>query len=122
MRMMKRKLAGALCGLAVAALLAGCATPGELQKSGVRSDYALSLPPERAARCMARNAEEYFSANSAHVTEGEAPGTYKIEVRTEQLVALARIEPFGRHSKATIWRGHFPLIERGLPDAMAKGC
>lgn len=104
------------------ALLTGCATPTELKQDGIRTHYTLRLPPDQAARCLARNAEEYFGGFGAQVRETEAPGILEVHVRMEQLLAVAHIEPKGGGSSATIWRGRIPLIAWGLPEAMAKGC
>lgn len=107
--------------LAALVLLAGCATPSELKQDGVRAEYTLRLAALEAARCLARNAEEFLPWYEAR--ERDMGGTYEVHVRTSgNLVAVAVVRPAINGSSATIWRMAIPTVANSLPDAMAKGC
>jgi hypothetical protein len=99
------------------ALLAGCATPAEIRRDGVREDFALTLPADKAVTCVRRNAEDYSGAFSVIAHEREV-----IVRGADTTVAVAEIRPSGARSAATIWRKSPTFGISDLPAAMAKGC
>src|SRR4051812_8266413 len=74
--------------LATLIVLAGCAQ-AQRQSRPYGSTHTLrsQQPPERAARCFARNAEEHSSALIAEVTPGN--DTAKVVVRVKNGVTYA---------------------------------
>ena len=109
--------------ISLAIVLAGCATPAELRRDGVRTDYTLRLPPAQAARCMVRNAEEFWGALHATVRDSDTSSVFEVQVRAnEQLAAIAEITAKGKGAITTIWNSRIMLFAQGLPDAMVGGC
>jgi hypothetical protein len=108
--------------LLLIALLAGCGTASQPGQDRIRTDYALGLAPREAARCLARNAEQYDASVRAQIRE---TGTLVTVVRVQQgdaLVAVAQVAPRGTGSSVTIWRSASASVDAGFSDAMADGC
>lgn len=109
--------------LVFALAMAGCATPSEVCRDGIRTDYTLRRPPAQAARCLANNADEYMGLFDARVRDTDVADVFEVLVRTDlSVVAVAVVRPSSTGSTATIWRSVLPLTAIGLPAAMAKGC
>lgn len=98
-------------------LLAGCATPAEIRRDGVREEFSLTLPADKAVTCVRRNAEEYSGAFSVSAHDREV-----IVRGPDTTVAVAEIRANGARSAATIWRKSPTFGISDLPAAMAKGC
>lgn len=98
-------------------LAAGCSTPGDVRRDGVRHDYTLRSAPADAIRCITRNADDY---GMGLIVQERTDG---VIVRSpETAIAVADVRPTGGGSAVTIWRHSVALGNRGLPDAMVRGC
>ena len=87
----------------------------------VRTDYALSLAPRQAVRCVARNAEQSGASFRAQIQEAD---TLVSEVHVRQgdvLAAIAHVAPWKSGSAVTIWR-NASIVDARFADAMAEGC
>lgn len=103
--------------IALLALLAGCATPAEVRRDGVREEFALALPAEKAVTCLRRNAEEYSGAFTVTAHENEV-----IVRGADTAVAVAEVRANGARFAATIWRKSLAIGVADLPVAMTRGC
>ncbi|MGZ8262979.1 MAG: hypothetical protein ACXW2I_02320 [Burkholderiales bacterium] len=79
------------CGVAACAYLPTAGTPAD----GARFTHRFKLPPEQAARCFGRNAEEHSSALVSEVQrEGDGAQTI-VRVKNGVTYATARFRPAG---------------------------
>lgn len=84
-----------------AALIGGCATPGELMKTGDRSEHVMERPPALAIACMQRNIESDYDV--AHMVVRPLDGGGTELVMGTMLVAQAQAQANGGGSRVTIW-------------------
>lgn len=83
----------------------------------------LKLPPEAAARCFARNAEEHSSALAAEVTRTRTGAAVAVRVKNGTPYAHAAFERSGAGSAATlVLRAHTTGRRSDLVDALMEGC
>lgn len=82
---------------------ASCALTRE-EGAGTSFRHRFKEPPERAARCFARNAEEHSSALAAEIGPRDARGRVQVVVRVKNgiVYATAELEPAGAGSDGTI--------------------
>jgi hypothetical protein len=83
---------------------AACAQlPGEARGAGSRHTHRFTQPPEKAAQCFARNAEEHSSALVAEVL-ARGSGQWEVVVRVKNgvLYAGARLERAGTGSSGAV--------------------
>ena len=103
----------------------GCGfMPDAPEGYGSRHTIRLQHPPEKAARCFARNAEEHSSALISEVTMA-ANGSADVVVRVKNGVtyATADIQPAGQGSAASIVLMVTTTGQRSdLLSALIEGC
>ncbi len=89
--------------VSIALACASCALVRE-ESAGSRFSHRFRDPPEQAARCFARNAEEHSSALAAEVGERDPRGRVQVVVRVKNGVVYARASfvPAGTGSEGTI--------------------
>lgn len=93
--------------LLAASLMAACAAacaeaPRQSPGVGARHSHHFKLPPDKAAACFARNAEEHSSALKAEVQRRGAAAEVIVRVKNGVLYATAEIEPASAGSNARI--------------------
>ena len=108
--------------LCLLAAIAGCASPaGESRGWGER--VRVALPPDRAAACFARNAEEHSGALIAEVRPGGNRAEVIVRVKNGVLYGTADFERAGQGSTATL---HLNVTTTGrrsdLVAALLEGC
>lgn len=115
-----------LC-LVAAAVVSACA-PFQSREApsggGSRETVRLQLPPEQAARCFGRNAEDHSSALVSEVS-ARRDGTAETIVRVKNGVtyATAEFRRAGNGSTGEIRLNVTTTGRRGdLVDALVKGC
>jgi hypothetical protein len=107
------------------ALLAGCAlAPGGARSTGSSYTHRFGLPPEQAAACFARNAEEHSSALVSTVRRvGDGRFEVTVNVKNGVLYAQAQIERAGSASTGSILLMVVTSDSRSdLLDALTAGC
>jgi hypothetical protein len=107
-------------------LLAGCETP-VTRKSSIEettpSTHLLREEPHRAAVCIARNIDRHRSALLAQIRPGAAPVLIEVQVRADDVVALAHLLISGEGSTAVIWLTPDPRYRNdALVQVMIAGC
>jgi len=112
--------------LLTAAVLTACSpfSSREASSGGSREGLRLQLPPEQAARCFGRNAEEHSSALVSEVTVQRDGGAETIvRVKNGVTYATAQFRPAGRGSTGELYLNVTTTGRRGdLVDALVKGC
>ena len=112
--------------LLAATVLAACSpfTSREAPAGGSREVLQLQLPPEQAARCFARNAEDHSSALVSEVTVDRDGGAETVvRVKNGVTYATAQFRPAGRGSTGDLRLNVTTTGRRGdLVDALVKGC
>ncbi|HEV7802424.1 MAG TPA: hypothetical protein VGP15_15205 [Burkholderiales bacterium] len=106
------------------ACLAACTGPTRQQPShGSRQSVRLQQPPDRAAACFARNAEEHSSALAAEVRPGGDRAEVIVRVRNGVLYGTADFRRAGSGSTATITLNVSSMSRGGnLMDELVEGC
>jgi len=105
--------------IALAALLAGCATTAqEIIDTGEKHTFQSPQPIDMAAGCIARNVENSSILWLASVRHGEVPTRREVLVRTSSTglntLGVFHIDQAGAGSAITFYKGGFwPLNERG---------
>ena len=84
------------------ACLAGCAASRGPAADGARHSVRLQQPPERAAACFARNAEEHSSALIAEVRPGRDSAEVIVRVKNGVVYGTGRFDRAGSGSNASI--------------------
>ena len=116
-------LAGPLLAVAI---LAACApfTSREASSGGAREVRRFQLPPEQAARCFGRNAEDNSSALASEVAVQRDGGAETIvRVKNGVTYATAQFRRAGSGSTGEIQLNVTTTGRRGdLVDALVKGC
>jgi hypothetical protein len=108
--------------LSIALAVAGCASYAG-STAGTHAQR-FKLPPEAAARCFARNAEEHSSALVSEVSRVQE-GRYEVTVRVKNGVtyAIADIRAAGSGSQGTIdLRAQTPRGQKDLVETLVRGC
>ena len=110
--------------LILAAVVSGCALAQRDAGMGSRHTHRFQLPPEKAARCFARNAEEHSSALMSEVRiEREGRAEVAVRVKNGVLYATADIRRAGQASTGTIVLMVRTSGRRSdLLDALVEGC
>jgi hypothetical protein len=92
-----------ILALCLQAALAGCAeTQRRSGGYGWTHTYRSEQPPERAARCFARNAEEHSSALASEVTPRDGGADVMVRVKNGVTYATAEFRRAGAGSTASI--------------------
>jgi hypothetical protein len=112
-------------GLVVLSMVAACAQAQRQSGAyGSTHTHRSQLPPEKAARCFARNAEEHSSALVSEVATGRE-GRTEVTVRVKNGVTYATgdFRRAGLGSTGTITLMVVSSGRRGdLIDALTEGC
>lgn len=116
--------------LTILVALSGCAsTPQEVMQSGQRSVHEARLAPQRAAGCLARNAENYVDSVRATMRPLETGERYEVLVRNvtsslRPLVLIAIVEPRADGASVVIYGGeHLVFPSRyNFVIALLQGC
>jgi hypothetical protein len=108
----------------LAALLAGCSTPArQTAPTGSRNTVRLQQPPDKAAACFARNAEEHSSALVAEVHPRGDTAEVIVRVRNGAYYGSGDFQRAGSGSSATIVLNVTTTGRRSdLMDALLEGC
>ena len=109
----------------VAALM-GCAlTPKEAQEQGTRRTFALQLPPERAAVCIERNAEN-ISGRWLARHRALSDGALEVVIRYTEIfgvLAVAHVRAEGAGSAVEVWVSPYVLVDAAeLTQSFIAGC
>jgi hypothetical protein len=118
--MLQNRVAAAI----VLAIVTACAAPGRQPASyGSRHTHRFEQPPEKAAACFARNAEEHSSALVSEVRAGQAYVQVIVRVKNGVTYATADFQRAGSGAVATI---ALNVTTSGrsndLVDALTEGC
>jgi hypothetical protein len=110
--------------LAMLVVLAGCAQAQRQSGAyGSTHTFRSQQPPERAARCFARNAEEHSSALMAEVTPGS--DIARVVVRVKNGVTYATAD-FRRSAAGSTGSITLMVVSSGrrsdLLDSLTEGC
>ena len=112
-----------LSALALAAVSACTSSPRPGTPGGSSHTVRLQLPPDQAAACFARNAEEHSSALTAQVRREADRAEVVVRVKNGVLYGTADFQRAGAGSRATI---ALNVMTRGrlgdLVDALTEGC
>ena len=109
----------------LAAYVAGCATPVRptASQQGSRHSQRFQQPPDRAAACFARNAEEHSSALVAQVQPGGDSAHVLVSVKNGVPYATADFRRSGSGSTGTIILNVTTTGSRSdLIEALVEGC
>lgn len=110
--------------LVLFATLGACAELGlEPSSPGSAHSYRSQQPPEQAARCFGRNAEEHSSALKSDVTTQDNRADVVVSVKNGVTYATAQFQRSGSGSVGTI---HLNVVtsgsQRDLVAALTAGC
>lgn len=113
--------------IAIAWSVVGCAapTPLEIREGGTRVFHDSKLPPQEAAACLGRAAEEHNGDMRAVWRETAKPGNYELLLSMAHFTHVAAdIVPRTSGSTATIYvqPRMMDSIRDRLLTAMLKGC
>ena len=106
-------------------MLAACTQlPRDAAAYGSQHTHRFKQPPEKAARCFARNAEEHSSALVSEVrVRGDGSAEVIVLVKNGVTYATAEIKPAGNVSAGTI---HLMVRRSGssgdLLSELVEGC
>ena len=107
----------------ISALLAACAAPGRDNAPGPsRQSVRVRLPPDQAAACFARNAEEHSSALVAEVSSARDRAEVVVRVRNGVFYASADFRRAGSGSTAALTLNVTTRRRSDLVDALFEGC
>lgn len=106
------------------AFLSGCAFGQRDSGTGSRHTHRFQLPPEKAAQCFARNAEEHSSALASEVrVQRDGAAEVTVRVKNGVLYATADIRRAGQAATGTIVLMVRTSGRRNdLLDALVEGC
>ena len=109
------------------AYLAGCGSaPRSASSFGSHHTQRLQLPPDQAAACFARNAEEHSSALVSEVRPAGGIAQVIVRVKNGVLYATADFQRAGSGSVATISLNVATTSTTGrhndLLDSLIEGC
>ena len=113
-----------LAALGLAAVLSACtSSPRQSTPGGSSHSVRLQLPPDQAAACFARNAEEHSSALTAEVRRGGDFAEVMVRVKNGVPYGTADFRRAGAGSRATIVLNVMTRSRLGdLVDALTEGC
>ena len=107
----------------ISILLAACASPARDNAPGPsRQSVRVKLPPDQAAACFARNAEEHSSALIAEVRPGRDRAEVVVRVRNGAFYASADFQRAGSGSTAALTLNVTTRRRSELVDALFEGC
>jgi hypothetical protein len=108
----------------IVASVAACAvSPRQPVSHGSRHAHRFQQPPEQAAACFARNAEEHSSALTAEVRPGRDRAQVVVRVKNGVTYAIADFERAGSGSTASIVLNVATSGRRNdVLDALVEGC
>jgi hypothetical protein len=108
----------------VSALLAGCSSPARQSgATGSRESVRLQQPPDKAAACFARNAEEHSSALVAEIHPRGDSFEVIVRVKNGVLYGTGDFRRAGNGSSASIVLMVTTTGRRSdLMDALLEGC
>lgn len=104
--------------------VAGCGLARK-EAPATTASHRFMQPPQRAASCFARNAEEHNSALVSEVRPPDARGHVEVIVRVKNGVAYATVElrPVGTGSNGTIVLSVYSSGgNRDLIRSLVEGC
>jgi hypothetical protein len=114
-----------LVGTILLVQLIACASPPLRQPAAYGSRHTLRFqqPPDKAAACFARNAEEHSSALVAEVRPGRDSAQVIVRVKNGVPYATADFQRAGTGSTGTIALNVTSTGRRNdLVDALVEGC
>jgi hypothetical protein len=105
-------------------VLAACAQVGpQTPSAGSTHTYRSQQPPDQAARCFGRNAEEHSSALVSKVTVQESRADVAVNVRNGVPYATAEFRRSGSGSVGTIMLNVVTSgSQRDLVASLTEGC
>ncbi|MEA3157803.1 MAG: hypothetical protein QOK44_5392 [Betaproteobacteria bacterium] len=105
-------------------LVSGCAMPArQAATHGSRHSHQFRQPPDKAAACFARNAEEHSSALVSEVRTGQDTAHVIIRVKNGVTYATADFERMGNGSRASVTLNVTTSSRQSdLLDALTEGC
>jgi hypothetical protein len=108
----------------LSALLAGCSSPARQSgATGSRETVRLQQPPDKAAACFARNAEEHSSALVAEVHARGDSAEVIVRVKNGAYYGSGNFQRAGSGSSANIVLNVTTTGRRSdLMDALLEGC
>ena len=108
-------------GAMLTLVLAGCGAP--VRELGSRHTQRVKLPPDLAAKCFARNAEEHSGALLAEVTSGRDHASVTVRVKNGVVYAAGEFRRAGGGSTAVLELNVTTSGRRSdLVDALLAGC
>lgn len=116
------------CRVAITVIMVACVaacavSPRQGVSYGSRHAHRFQQPPEQAAACFARNAEEHSSALAAEVRPGGDRAQVVVRVKNGVTYAIADFERAGSGSTASIVLNVATSGRRNdLVDALVEGC
>ena len=111
-----------LLSLVLLAACAACTSPSP-NTAVPRETARVRLPPDQAAACFARNAEEHSSALVAEVRPGGDRAHVEVRVKNGVLYGTADFRRAGTGSTATLELNVTTNRQRGeLVDSLLEGC
>jgi hypothetical protein len=111
-----------LLAVVLFAAFTGCGSPSR-PSAGSTEHARVALPPEQAAACFARNAEEHSSALVAEVRPGRDRAEVVVRVKNGVLYGTADFERAGTGSAATLYLNVTTSGRRSdLVDSLLEGC
>jgi hypothetical protein len=108
----------------LSAVLAGCSSPAiQTGTTGLRDTVRVQQPPDKAAACFARNAEEHSSALVAEVHPRGDSAEVIVRVKNGVFYGSGNFQRAGTGSSATIVLNVTTTGRRSdLMDALLEGC
>lgn len=107
----------------IVGVLAACGTFEQSDSSGSSHNGQLRLPPDRAAACFARNAEEHSSALVAEVMHRGQAAEVVVRVKNGVLYGTGEFTPSGSGSRARLTLMVITTGRRSdLIDTLLEGC
>ena len=105
-------------------LSSGCVMPGrQAAPHGSRHFHQFRQPPDKAAACFARNAEEHSSALVSEVRPGQDTAHVIVRVKNGVIYATADFERAGSGSRGTVALNVTTSARQSdLLDALTEGC
>jgi hypothetical protein len=113
-----------IAAAAALAFLGGCAMPSrEAAPHGSQHVLRLQQPPDQAAACFARNAEEHSSALVSEIRPAGESAHVTVRVKNGVTYATASFERAGSGSRGTVNLNVSTTGRRSdLLDALVAGC
>jgi hypothetical protein len=110
----------------VALMLSACAqTPQQVVDLGEKLTVSSQKPPQAAADCMARNADDFqYPKITARIRPGTVAGSVEVVGQdTGGTLIFARAEPAGSGSSISVWMSpNLIFYERSMGRDLVKNC